>query len=580
MIRPTRMKRFLLVLVVAAAVAGLGWQVLRLHPEQRPAPGPALAGRVRPQGDAYVSPVPRPLDLNPFTTSDQVSRRMVLRYTHDTLLDLDGRDLSLRPGLAAVESTGPEPLTWTLRLRDDAAFADGTPVTSADVRFSWRACVHPEVPGGSVRAVLDRIAALEVLDARRFRLRLREPHFAALPEVVTSFTVASRAWFLAEVARLAQAAGGSVPADEDAPGFGRLLTQVAHPGPGSGPYRLDLPAADARARIASADRLVLPRNPRSWRLAAQPECWNLDALVLRFVSDPSALFALLRTQEIDWYFAAEPEKVLADNPDVAAHYVARVYDQIGDGHYMVVWNHRRPGLADPRVRRALSGLFDREAIAGGLLHGKARVARSWFRPGTPEYAGDAGAGRADIAEVRALLAAAGCGPDRAPLRVSILAASGQELFRRILEISLPRFEQAGVELQAEVMDWGAVVARRDRGEFDGYLQKWTPGVWVDPYVWFHSSQAGGKGLNFMGYADPEMDAVLEQARREPDDTLRLRLWRRFHELFVRDEPVTLLVHPRSSLLVHRRFRGAEPDLLGLVPERWWVEPGEQLRRQR
>ena len=39
-----------------------------------------------------------------------------------------------------------------------------------------------------------------------------------------------------------------------------------------------------------------------------------------------------------------------------------------------------------------------------------------------------------------------------------------------------------------------------------------------------------------------------------------------------DQPVSLLVHPRSSVLLHRRFEAASPGLLGLVPERWWVAP--------
>ena len=55
------------------------------------------------------------------------------------------------------------------------------------------------------------------------------------------------------------------------------------------------------------------------------------------------------------------------------------------GHYFVLWNCRRPPFDDPRVRRALGLLFDRDAICREVFGGQATVAKGYFRPGSPEY---------------------------------------------------------------------------------------------------------------------------------------------------------------------------------------------------
>jgi peptide/nickel transport system substrate-binding protein len=82
----------------------------------------------------------------------------------------------------------------------------------------------------------------------------------------------------------------------------------------------------------------------------------------------------------------------------------------------------------------------------------------------------------------------------------------------------------------------------------------------------------------MGYANPEVDRVLEDARRELDDERRAALYRKFNLIFHRDQPVTLLAHERAAVLLHKRFRRAEPGALGLVPELWWVAPAQQRYR--
>ena len=75
----------------------------------------------------------------------------------------------------------------------------------------------------------------------------------------------------------------------------------------------------------------------------------------------------------------------------------------------------------------------------------------------------------------------------------------------------------------------------------------------------------------MRYASEDMDRVLEEARVELDYDERVKLYHRFNEVFLRDQPITLIYHRRVSCVLHKRFRGVEVGALGLSPRRWWIE---------
>jgi peptide/nickel transport system substrate-binding protein len=242
---------------------------------------------------------------------------------------------------------------------------------------------------------------------------------------------------------------------------------------------------------------------------------------------------------------------------------------------MVVWNHEKPHLRDKRVRRALTMLFNREDIGQKLLHGLGTPAVAWFKPGQPEYPARLRPWPFDPDAARKLLAEAGYTSAK-PLTVEILAIQGQDLYRRILEAAAPAFEQAGVQLVATGVTGSDLVARRGRGDWDGYLMQWSHGgPFIDPFDVFHSSQIGAAGMNKGAYRNKKVDEILARARQEMDQDARVKLFQQFNSIFHEEQPITLLVHLRSAILLHRRFQDATPGALGLVPQRWWVRPEDR-----
>ena len=172
------------------------------------------------------------------------------------------------------------------------------------------------------------------------------------------------------------------------------------PGVGTGPYAL---------APRGGSELDLVQNEYSWRRTAHPRAWNLAGMKLRFAGDRTAQLVALRRQEIDWLVDPAPHALLRDDAELNAHYRALVFDHLHLGHYMVVWNHRRPGLSDRRVRGALTRLFDRASIIEGVFGGHAQEAVTWFKPGRPECPPDLTPLPFDPVAARRLLAGRGAG---------------------------------------------------------------------------------------------------------------------------------------------------------------------------
>ncbi len=517
-------------------------------------------GKTRPQGGIYTGCYSEPRDLNPFTTRDLVAQRVVLQFTHEALLDWDPDTGALRPALAVAYEQGPDDRSWVFPIREGVRFSDGQPLTDADVVFPFEVSRRTKVPMGNLGDALGLIEAAEVRD-RRLLLRLRYPGLSALSQAATGYLVMDRAWFLRRAHDLAREQGAAKTADIwDL--LGAYLPQVHLPGPGTGPYRL---GTWRRGRD-----LQLVQNPCCWRHAARPDGWNLAGMRVLFVQEPAARLALLRQGAIDIFVDSNVRNLLSSHPELAATYRVCIYDQLRGGNFVLVWNHRRRFLGDPRVRRALTMCFDREAIATGLMAGQGKMTSTWFAPGSAEAQGAPEPLPHDPAAAGRLLAEAGVDGDH-ELALSVVIASGQPLHRRILELAQPALQDLPVKLRILPMEWAAMSARLKAGDFDGMLLFMSLDPVEDPFPNFHSSQAG-VGLNRMGYANPEVDRLLEQARRTSDPDQRRALYARFNEIFHEDQPLTLLVYPLTGVLLHKRFRDAEPNKLGLYPERWWVEP--------
>jgi peptide/nickel transport system substrate-binding protein len=307
----------------------------------------------------------------------------ILRAMHARLVDMspDGKPM---PGIAESWRTIGDGTVWEFRLRADAKFSDGSPVTAADVAYSlWRV---PRIEGsaGAYHIFVRAITRVEVTDARTLHLHTEKPY----PFMVEDMT---------EIAVVAKALGEDFrPAD-----FNAQKAKLF-----SGPYVL----ADYRF----GEFVAVQRNPHWYGPAPA-----FAAAQFRVIpSDASRVAALLAgdVQAIDEVPVQDIARLRRDPAmDVSQIAGMRVMYLAMDSDRDVTPHIRdangqpmaRNPLKDARVRQALSLAINRAAIVDRVMEGAATVAANLLPTGTPGTSNALGVTPFDPERAKALLAQAG-----------------------------------------------------------------------------------------------------------------------------------------------------------------------------
>ena len=147
--------------------------------EQQQAIVPAEGDAAKPAyGDTFIeASIGEPNNLLPVLSSDSASSD-INRLVYNGLIRYD-KDLQLEGELAESWDISEDNLTFTFRLREGVTWHDGTPFTSADVLFTYRMYINPDVPTSYAEDFL-QVASAEAPDPYTFRVTYEKPYAPAL----------------------------------------------------------------------------------------------------------------------------------------------------------------------------------------------------------------------------------------------------------------------------------------------------------------------------------------------------------------------------------------------------------------
>lgn len=523
----------------------------------------------KPQGHVYTGVAGEPSDVNPLTTFDPLATRLVLPYTHDSLLDQDPEDASIRGALADEYVVAEDGMSCTFRLREGVLFSDGTPMTMADVLFGWELAEARHLVMGALARCFKRVAGAIAVDDRHLRVMFEGGSFSTVNDVGLSWTVVKKSFFV-ECVRKRLEDGEAMPA-VSSPRFAELLGQVkARCGPGTGPYALRNDP-DGATNWRRRQEVLLTRNEHCWRRTLRPGVWNFAGMRTLFRDQAGAQNALLR-QEVDWFAGAQPDQLLASQPQLKKSYKKLVYDYPTLGAFRIVWNCKQKPFDDVRVRRALAMLVN-QAEMTKVFDGAAKPAVAHAKVGSRAYP-DVKALPFDPKAARKLLREAGHDPEKGrPLQMNILTYQGHEPTRRMLELFASAAKDAGIELDLHVRESSGVAAELSAGKWHGLLEHRAFTQWGDPYLILNST-----GLENLGkWQHKEADRLTELARTELDPGKRADIWRELHELVHEEQPAALILHPLAAVLFNKQIEDCVVGPLGLRPNKAWVAPASQRK---
>ena len=488
-------------------------------------------------------------NLNPFIVPQALPlTHDFTMLVYDTLFWSQSR-LDPEPWLATGAEPSDDFRTWTVSLRDDVSWHDGMPFTAADVAFTFEYFANDGGPGRYGHHVYDHpvFESASVVDDATVELTFQDP--------VTTFKLLP---------------AGDIP----------ILPKHIWEG-------IDDPRADATSLpVGTGPYAMVEYNPGvSYRLEANPDYFlgapRVDTLIMPVVRDAQAAFAGLQTGELDFVTRNLPAPLV---PRVQENEELSVVTGSRMQSLYLMFNTRKPLLRDPAVRKAMSMALDVQAIVDIIEGGLGRPGNdTWTHPDSP-WAHPVGGHRFDVDAAGAMLDEAGYplgdggvrrSADGAPLAFTLLVNAAAPPQIRSGELVAEQLSAIGVDITVEPLDAPAITAARRPGP-DGpptvemFIAVFESHAHADPdhlFFFFHSPGRGVGGI-FSGYANPDFDAVLEDALDAPIDE-KLTLIGQAQEIFAAEAPAVVLYYPDGRW-------GYRPDAY----DGWISDPGHGVFTKR
>lgn len=457
-----------------------------------------------------------PTNLDPRIGVDAFSER-IDNLIFDDLLSR-GDNLSVAPGLADRWEI-PDPLTYIFHLHHGVTFHDGRPLTSRDVKWTFDSLMQGKVR--SAKASTYRfVDHIEAPDDLTVIFRMKEPDAALL-------------W------NMSDGAIGVVP-------YGSGNEVTTHP-IGSGPFKFVSAETDKE--------VIIQRNDNYWgekpklarvRFAVVPDT-TTEALELRKGTGDISINSL--TPDTVNTLEREPFLAVEHSPGTEIQYLG--------------FNLRDPILKNVRVRQAIAYALNRTPLIRYLLNGWAQPARSVLPPQSWAYDGDVPVYDHDPEQARQLLDAAGY-PLVNGVRFHLtMKTSTVESTRLMVAVMQQQLHEVGIALDIRSFESATFLADVTHGAFQLYGLRWVGGN-EDPDIFyvFHSSRFPPNGANRGFYANPRVDTLIDQARREVDPKVRKPIYDEVQLTLAQQLPYIDLWYLDNVLVHNRRVRNLQLNPAG------------------
>jgi peptide/nickel transport system substrate-binding protein len=459
------------------------------------------------------------------------------KHLYDTLYRHHGNPAELVPWLATEHTVSDDAKTWTFTLDPNAKFKDGSPVTADAVVYSTQRVIDLNQ---GVAWMFDGILPKEgvtAVDPQTVQFALSTP-FAPFLHATTWIFVLNPA---------------EVQANEKDGDQGQewLVSNSA----GSGPFTI--------ARWEPGNLYELTADPDYWK---GWESAHVDGYIHQVSAESSTKRIALQNGDIqfaDW-LSPQDKTVLAKTSGVVVPMDPSI------STYTIKLNNKVGPTADVNVRRAMSYAFDYDAmieILGGFgtrIAGPLSTAIAGARQ-DPAYQTDLDKAKEELAK----------SADYADgFEIDFVYVTGLEEERQTGQILADQLKNLNITVNIVGMEWANAVALfADPETSPAMFPIYSGSDYPDPdnYLWqsFHSSSAGTwTGADH--YANPDVDALLEQARAATDEATRTDLYDQVQGIVI-DEAVEIYLTSPIEALPHREEVVGYQYTPVMGSNVWWYE---------
>lgn len=443
-------------------------------------------------------------------------------------------------------------LTYTFTLKDGIKFSDGTPMTTADVEFTYLTIAHPDYNGPRAYAVSS------LLGYEDYHSKAKETFdgIKVIDEKTISFTFKDG---MAAPANIECFIYGIMPKHyyefETWEDFLALNEQPL----GSGLMTFD--------SWEPKQFIKLNKNANYWDPANAAQ---IDGVLISEVPDESIISAL-QTNQIDF---AQPSASSENLQMLESLDNIHVANYLGNGYTFMCFNALRPQLSDVKVRQALMYALDRKSfIKAQYGEGLASVGMAPISPSSWAFpdASELNAYDFDLEKAGQLMDEAGwaMGDDGyrykngEKFHVNWLVYTDSPWPGTLSGMAADTWKQLGVELEVELMDFDTVASRTmdaEPGEkdFDIYTMGFSLSIDPDPTgALFDDNAFVAGGFNASGYKNAEAMELVKKGKTEFDTAKRAEIYKEWAKIMNYEIPHVIIAYRSEIWGINNRVKGME-----------------------
>lgn len=501
-----------------------------------------------------------PTTLNALSSSDAYATGVQVMVI-ESLLTRDPDTREWTPGLAKEWSVSKDGNTFEFKLRDGVKWHDGKPLTLEDVKFSFDAIMDPKdkYKTAHMKPYYENIKSVEIQAPNIIRFKVGTPYFNNF-SVAAGLTIVPKHLY-------------ENPSKEQEKKLNRTLV-------GTGPYKL--------TEFDRAKRIMLVKNPEWWgnNEAHTKNMYNFGTIMMRFIQDSTISIRSIENGDID-FLGLQPEeyaqKTSGPKWGKSVHKV-KTENKAVSGYAFVGFNLKNPIFKSVKTRKAMASLFDRQKMIEKFLFnysvpatGPLYIQSDYADPSVKPIL-------FDPKEAMKLLAEDGWkDTDGDKILDKMIDGKKVKLSFTILE-PLPDFvkylttfqedaKKVGVDVQIKVIEWNAFIKLLEERKFEAVRLAWGGGAleWDPKQIW-HSSSANNQGSNFIGYNNPKVDKLIDQARLDMNEKTRVTKLREVYRTIAADVPYIFLFNGKFKFYAHtdRMKREKDTYVYDIGTDYWWI----------
>ncbi len=481
-----------------------------------------------------------PQTLNPMLISD-VESREVSENLYLPLMGTDGETYETYPALALKLQVSKDKKDYSFELNPAARWADGTPVTSDDVEFTFNRVMDPKIEAAPLRGYYVGIVFTKI-DALKFKFHIDTPRYNTL-EFISGFTPIQKKQFEKE-------------AD-----FNKSRENL-HP-VGSSAYKVKSLSRD--------QSVVLERIPNWWGkdLPQFKARYNFDTITFKIIADPALTYEKFIKSEVDGIRLTSDQFVNQVNgidkarfgkspADGKPLWANKLPTDGPMGWSGIALNLKNPILSSLETRKGLAYLVDYQMILDKAFLGTAEQSVSPFGSNTentdPALKKKENRYHYDAKKAAELFKKDGwihsdgesflvktINGKKTPFHLVIKYPPTNPTITKAVIMLKEIFKKQGVDLELKPTDGTALYTDFENKNFEALTMGWGAGGLYPDVKQLWSSESIEQGSNKTSYSNPKVDALIKKADVEFDRKKRAKMVQEIGKIIYDEVPYIFLV---------------------------------------